>query len=121
MQVEQIIDSVFALGSQVRYVAVANGHDILLRQRSGLTDASSNESDWFEELLVNPAVLLLTRRRGELDCGGLHYVIVRYGNFTQIVVPNPAGGHVSTALSSDADPVLVAEAVERLLGQAGPS
>jgi len=117
MHVEQIVDFVFALGDQVRYVAVADGQDIQLRQRAGLPNASSNESDQFEELLVNPALLLLTRQRGELDCGGLHCVIVRYGNFTQVVVPNPTGGHVSIAVSANHDPFVIAEAVERLLGR----
>ena len=103
------------MGDQVRYVAVANGQDVELRQRPGLAEASSSESDRFEELLVNPVLLLLTRQRGEIDCGGLRYVIVRYGNFDQVVVPNPAGGHVSVAVSTDRDLLVIADAVERLL------
>jgi hypothetical protein len=112
---EEIIADVFALGDYVRYVAVANGQDVELRQRTELVDASSNDSDRYEELLVNPVLLLLTRQRGEIDCGGLDYVIVGYGNFAQVVVPNPAGGHVSVAVSPGEDPVAVAEAVQRLL------
>ena len=112
---EEIISEVFALGDHVRYVAVANGQDVELRQRSGLADASSSDSDRYEELLVNPALLLLTRQRGEIDCGGLDYLIVRYGKFAQVVVPNPDGGHVSVAVSPDQDPVAVARAVQRLL------
>ena len=115
MRGEEIIAGVFALGDCVRYVAVANGQDVKLRQRSGLADASSSDSDRYEELLVNPALLLLTRQRGEIDCGGLDYLIVRYGKFAQIVVPNPNGGHVSVAVSPDEDPVAVARAVQRLL------
>ncbi len=116
MLAEEIIARVSALGDHVRYVAVANGQHVELRQRTGLVDASSNDSDRYEELLVNPVLLLLTRQRGEIDCGGLEYVIVRYGNFAQVVVPNPAGGHVSVAVSPDEDPVAVAEAVRTLLG-----
>jgi hypothetical protein len=115
MRGEEIIAGVFALGDYVRYVAVANGQDVELRQRSGLADASSSDSDRYEELLVNPVLLLLARQRGEIDCGGLNYVIVRYGKFAQVVVPNPDGGHVSVAVSPDEDPVRVAGAVRRLL------
>jgi hypothetical protein len=113
---DEIISGIFALGDHVRYVAVANGQDVELRQRTGLVDASSNDSDRYEEVLVNPVLLLLTRQRGEIDCGGLEYVIVRYGSFAQVVVPNPGGGHVSVAVSPDEDPVAVADAVRALLG-----
>ena len=44
------------------------------------------------------------------------HVIVRYGNFAQVVVPNPAGGHVSVAVAPGHDPVVVAESVEQFLG-----
>jgi hypothetical protein len=115
MRGEEIIAGLFALGDHVRYVAVANGQDVELRQRAGLADASSNDSDRYEELLVNPVLLLLTRQRGEIDCGGLDYVIVRYGHFAQVVVPDPSGGHVSVAVSPGEDPVAVAEAIQRLL------
>jgi hypothetical protein len=115
MRGEEIISGVFALGDHVRYVAVANGQEVELRQRAGLVDASSNDSDRYEELLVNPVLLLLTRQRGEIDCGGLDYVIVRYRNFAQVVTPNPSGGHVSVAVSPGEDPVAVAEAVQALL------
>jgi hypothetical protein len=116
MHSEEITTAAFALGPHVRYVAVADGQEVELRQRPGLTGASSSESDRYEELLVNPALLLLTRQRGDLDCGGMRYVIVRYGNFTQVVVPRPAGGHVSVGVELDHDPVAVGEAVIKLLG-----
>jgi hypothetical protein len=116
VDVQEIIAGVFALGEHVRYVAVADEQEVELRQRPGITDASSTESDRYEELLVNPTLLLLARQRGEIDCGGLVHVIVRYGNFAQVVVPNPAGGHVSVAVGPDHDPVMVAESVAQLLG-----
>jgi hypothetical protein len=49
------------------------------------------------------------------DCGGLHYLVIRYGNFFQVVVPNPTGGHISVAVATDHDPVAVAEQVQSLL------
>lgn len=86
-----------------------------MRQRDGLADASASESDRFEELLVNPALLLLAQQRGDIDCGGLRYVVVGYGNFTQVVVPRPGGGHVSVAVELEADPAPVGRAVAELL------
>ncbi len=59
-------------------------------------------SDRFEELLVNPILVTLARQRGNIDCGSLDSLFVRYGNFTQLVVPIPKG-HVSIALDRDAD------------------
>jgi hypothetical protein len=115
VNVDEILSSAFALGDHIRYVAVADGPDVLLQERSGLSHASSSDSDRYEELLVNPTLLLLTRQRGEIDCGGLRYVIVRYGNFAQVVVPNPDGGHVSVAVAAGHDPVEVADAIEQLL------
>jgi hypothetical protein len=60
---------------------------------------------------VNPALVLLAQQRGNIDCGGLRYVIVRYGNFAQVVAAMPTGGHVSVAAESDANPGAIAEAV----------
>src|SRR5512142_1147310 len=64
--------------------------------------ASAPESDKYEEILVNPTVLTLVRQRGNIDCGGVRYVVIRYGNFFQCVF-SVAGGHVSVALEPGAD------------------
>jgi hypothetical protein len=48
-------DAIFALGPHIRYVALGAGQTIDLAQRDGLEDASDAGSDFFEELLVNPA------------------------------------------------------------------
>ena len=50
-------DAIFALGSHVRYVAFGSGQEVDTRQRADIRDASSSESDFFEELLVNPTLL----------------------------------------------------------------
>jgi hypothetical protein len=101
---EHLIDALFDLSPQVRYVAIYRHGELSLRQRPDLSLASAPESDRYEELLVNPTVLTLTRRRGEIDCGELDYVVVRYGNFFQFVVPI-AGGHASVAFEPNADPI----------------
>ena len=107
-------DTIFGLGRHVRYVAFGSGQDVELLQREGLADASDAGSDFFEELLVNPTLLTLARQRGELDCGGLRWILVGYGNFNEVVVP-AANGHVSVGVELDADPVAVAEQVAALV------
>jgi len=101
---DRLTDALFDRIPQVRYVAVYRHGVLSLRQRSDLSLASAPESDRYEELLVNPTVLTLTRQRGEIDCGGLDYVLIRYGNFFQFVAPIE-GGHLSVAFEPDADPI----------------
>ena len=67
-------DAIFDLSPAVRYVAFAHGQDVRLRERPGLSAASSGDSDRYEELLVNPALITLARQRGDIDCGGLDYL-----------------------------------------------
>jgi hypothetical protein len=107
-------DAIFGLGPHIRYVAVGEGQRVETAQRDGLENASESGSDFFEELLVNPTLLGLARRRGELDCGGLRHLIVGYGNFNQVVVPTQAG-HVSVCVELDADAGAVAAQVTQLV------
>jgi hypothetical protein len=102
------------LTPDVRYVTVYRYGELSLRQRSDLSLASAAESDRYEELLVNPTLLTLTRQRGEIDCGGLDYVAIRYGNFFQFVAPKE-GGHVSVVFEQDADPIEWAAEVFRTI------
>jgi hypothetical protein len=110
MTFDQLPDALFALSPSIRYVAVGRGQDVHLRERSGLADASSSESDRYEELLVNPTLLTLARQRGEIDCGGLDYLVVAYGSFFQLVLP-VEGGHVSVAIERCQSPIDLADAI----------
>jgi hypothetical protein len=109
-------EAIFGLGPHIRYVAFGDGQRVETKQRDGLAGASDAGSDFFEELLVNPTLLTLARRRGDLDCGGLRHVVVGYGNFDQVVVPT-AAGHVSVCVERDADAAAVARQVAELLEQ----
>lgn len=111
---EVLIERILSL-PLARYVAVRTGSTVVARQRPDIQDASSAESDAFEERVVNPTALTLFTRRGEIDCGGLQYLVIRYGNFLQCVVPLP-DGHVSVAFEPEAD---LQEAITRLLPPVG--
>src|SRR5690606_6395119 len=89
-----LIERVLGLSTDIRYVATYIDGEMRSAQRPGIAEASAGESDKYEELLVNPTLITLTRQRGEIDCGGLHYVIIRYGSFFELVLPVP-GGHLS--------------------------
>ena len=97
-----LIERCLELAPAVRYVAVYRDGILHSRERDGLAGASAAESDRYEELLVNPAVMTLVRQRGNIDCGGVRYFVIRYGNFYQCVFV-VAGGHVSVALETNAD------------------
>jgi hypothetical protein len=116
---ESLLQSLFAVSPKVRYVAVLWGEELVLRERTGLTGASASETDRYEELLVNPAVVTLLRRRGELDCGGLDHVWIRYGNFWTGLFPT-AEGHVNVGLEPDAVPTEYLDRIRAVLEQLAP-
>jgi hypothetical protein len=107
-------EDVFSVSPNIRYVAVVQGQQVTMRSRPGLDNASSSYSDRYEELLVNPTLLTLATQRGNIDCGGLRYLIVGYGHFHQLVVPG-ASGHVSIAFELGSNPVDHLQAILRVL------
>src|SRR5262245_21128552 len=104
MKAERIIDEAMALGSPIRYVAVYVNGELISKERSGVSGSSASESDKYEELIVNPALLKLTTQRGNIDCGGLHYIIIRYGNFFVLLFP-VTGGHVNFGFETSVNPL----------------
>lgn len=102
MDKENIIASLFSAFPEIRYVALYIADELVYKQREKTSDTSSGETDKYEELLVNPALLKLAGQRGNIDCGGLNYLIVGYGNFYQIVrsIPN---GHISICVELHSD------------------
>lgn len=113
-----MIESIFKISDNVRYVAVYKNGQLESKSKSATTDASSPESDRYEELLVNPTLLKLASQRGSIDCGGLEYILIRYGNFFQFVLPQN-WGHVSVCIEPNADPIRIGAQVKSLVD--GPS
>ena len=102
MDKEKIIASLFDEFPEIRYVAIYIENDLVYRQKEKTPDSSSADTDKYEELLVNPALLKLASQRGNIDCGGLNHLIVGYGNFYQIVKSLP-NGHISICVELESD------------------
>jgi len=98
----QLIDDLFILFADIRYVAVYKDNELVFRQRQQILDSSSSDTDKYEELLVNPTLLTITRQRGNLDCGGLRFLIIGYGKFYQLV-KEINNGHISICLDKNVD------------------
>ena len=109
-----MIESIFKISDNVRYVAVYKNGQLESVSKSATLHASSSESDRYEELLVNPTLLKLASQRGNIDCGGLDYILIRYGNFFQFVLPQ-SWGHVSVCIEANADPIQIGAQVKSLV------
>jgi hypothetical protein len=113
-----IASELFRASPEIRYVAIYRGGEPELSERPGLRGASAAESDRYEEILVNPTLMTLARQRGDIDCGGVVFLLIRYGNFFQLVHPI-RDGHVSVAIEPGGDPLDILPAVRRVITEAG--
>jgi hypothetical protein len=110
---QDAIARIFGLSAAVRYVALYRGGILVSRQHTDVVGASGSESDRYEELFVNPTLLTLVRQRGNVDCGGASFVLVRYGNFYQLVIDLP-DGHASVCFELTANPLDYAETIRTI-------
>ena len=108
-----MIDDIFRVSEYVRYVAIYKDGKLETRTKENTEGASSLESDKYEELIANPVMLKAASQRGNIDCGGLEYLLIRYGNFFQFVLP-VFWGHVSVCIEKDADPIAIGCKVKAL-------
>lgn len=115
--VQQLVDDLLDLSESVRAVAVYHRGELASRTRPGTPAPWSQESDRYEELLVNPVLLALVRQRGQVDRGGARYLVVRYDKFFRLIVPL-AEGHVSLCVEPNGQPVMLAGPVMQVLERA---
>jgi hypothetical protein len=109
---QQVLDRVFRLSAGIRYVALYYKG----RLTSAVRPLPAAESDTYEELLVNPALLTLARQRGDIDCGGLDFLVIRYGSFYQLVWPLSAG-HLSVGIEPGQDPLPIVPGVRAVAAE----
>ena len=113
-----LYEDIFGISPTIRYVAVARGQQVQMRSRADLHNASSSDSDRYEELLVNPTLLTLATQRGNIDCGGLRYLIIGYGHFDQLVIPG-ATGHISVAFELGSNPAEHVQSISDVMARHG--
>jgi len=102
MNFDQIIDDLLNSYKEIRYVAIYHNYYLSSKQRENVSGNSSAGTDRYEELLVNPVLLTAARQRGNIDCGGLRFIIIAYGNFYQLIKETLLG-HISICLEKQAD------------------
>jgi hypothetical protein len=110
----QIIDGLFNFLVEIRYVAIYQNDELIFKQRQQTSDSSSSDTDKYEELLVNPTLLTTARQRGNIDCGGLRFLIVGYGNFYQLI-KEIKNGHISICLNKNVDLTNIPEKIFEFL------
>ena len=114
----KFLDEAFAISTQIRYIALYDGENLTLKQKSGISNESSSESDKYEELLVNPTLIKIASQRGNIDCGGLKYLVIRYGNFFVLLFPTQKG-HLNFGLEPDADALTYVQPLSELMKRFG--
>ena len=97
-----ILESLLGFSNEIRYAALYKNSELFTKEKRTGGHHSAAESDQYEELLVNPALLKLASQRGNIDCGGLRYMIIGYGNFFQLV-KEVNGGHISICVQKTAN------------------
>jgi hypothetical protein len=114
---DRLISAIFDLGG-IGYVALCCGQEVLLREAPGMVSRTTAETNFYEELLVNPTLLKLASQRADLDCGGLNYIAVGYGDFVQLIMLTK-DGHISMGISRKAHAGELAARVQSLLQEHG--
>ena len=110
---ESLLKKIFLISADVRYVAIYVRGTLISSERPNLQNTSSSESDKYEELIVNPTLLKLVMQRGNIDCGGAQFVIIRYGSFYEFVMPF-LDGHVSVGIEETGDPLTIGSSIQNL-------
>src|SRR5215467_2221081 len=111
---EALKEKIFSISKDIRYVAIYTDDKLISSERPGIENTSSSESDKYEELIVNPTLLKLVTQRGNIDCGGTEFVIIRYGSFFQFVMPI-RNGHLSVGIELNADLMKIVASIQNLV------
>ena len=105
----KISPEVFDLDPGIRYLA-ANQDGEIVEMAQRLPSHNPVETDRMEELLLNPTILEMTKRRGDLDLDGIRNIIIQYGLQYQAIF-NYRNGHVSVGIESNSDAIGVVKKI----------
>jgi hypothetical protein len=112
---DKISPGLFRLEPKIRYVAVNQNGSIVEMEQSPLHPTLNlHETDRMEELIVNPIMLEMAKRRGNIDMDGIRYVVIRYGSQYQLLMPYKEG-HISVGVELEDDPREIASTVAKHL------
>lgn len=114
----EFVSKIFSVDGSIRYVAVYDSGELSLNEKEGIAGSSLSESDKYEELIVNPTILKIAAQRGNIDCGGLDYYVIKYGSFFLLAIPTHAG-HVSVGIENDGDPIAIEAKVRAIMKESG--
>lgn len=67
-----------------------------------------------EELFVTPAILKIAVQRDRLDCGGLDYIVIKYGNFFQMIQEYKSG-HISICIDKNYNPINLNDIIKKTI------
>ena len=115
---EALKNQIFFISDNIRYVAIYFNDKLISGEKPGIKNTSSSESDKYEELIVNPTLLKLVIQRGNIDCGGVEYVIIKYGLFFEFVMPIK-NGHVSVGIEPHSDIMEVTNKIQDIVKGSG--
>ena len=115
---EALKNQIFSLSGDIRYVAIYADDKLISGEKPSIKNTSSSESDKYEELIVNPTLLKLVIQRGNIDCGGVEYVIIKYGSFFEFVMPIK-NGHVSVGVEQLPNIMEVTNKIQNLVKASG--
>jgi hypothetical protein len=115
---ESLIEEIFLISQGIRYAAIYVNGKLISSERPNLDNSSSSDSDRYEELIVNPTLLKLVIQRGNIDCGGAGFVIIRYGSFYEFVMPF-MDGHISVGIELNADLLKIISSIQALINNKG--
>ena len=111
---KKLIKKIAEISDSIRYVALYQGAELTSWQRDDIDDSSSSDSDRYEELFVNPTILKIARQRGNVDCGGLDFVIIKYENFFQLI-REFKNGHISICIDKSDNPLMFEPEIKTII------
>ena len=115
---EALKNQIFSVSDNIRYVAIYANDKLISGEKPSLKNTSTSESDKYEELIVNPTLLKLVIQRGNIDCGGVEYVIIKYGSFFEFVMPIK-NGHVSVGIEPHSEIMEITNKIQNLVKVSG--
>lgn len=113
---DQLAREIVELSPDVRHVTISRGGALTTAARPIGARVPAAGAVETEELLVNPALLLLALHHGTIAGEALRYLVIRYHDRHQLLVPI-RGGHLSVALDPEGRPGDLGEAIQHLLGR----